>query len=127
MPEGLPQSLSVTTTTTTTNAPLGGNLGAFPPVYSAALLPLLLQNPCRLPSIDAHLPCWHNHHILNQQGGIPPMKAIRIHQHGGPEVLQTVELPLPALLPDCVLVRNQAVGVNYVDVQHRQGGYYPVQ
>lgn len=55
------------------------------------------------------------------------MKAIRIHQHGGPEVLQTVELPLPALLPDCVLVRNQAVGVNYVDVQHRQGGYYPVQ
>jgi len=37
--------LSVTTTTTTTNAPLGGNLGAFPPCLTTALLPLLLQNP----------------------------------------------------------------------------------
>src|SRR5689334_4666876 len=25
------------------------------------------------------------------------------------------------------LVRNMAIGVNYVDIQHRQGGYYPVQ
>jgi len=39
-----PQSLSATTTTTTTNAPLGGNLGCFPPFLTAAPLPLLLQN-----------------------------------------------------------------------------------
>ncbi|MBL8116716.1 MAG: hypothetical protein JNJ78_04250, partial [Anaerolineae bacterium] len=31
--------------TTTTNAPLGGNLGAFPPIYPAAPPPPLLQNP----------------------------------------------------------------------------------
>ncbi|MBN8620657.1 MAG: hypothetical protein J0L63_17215 [Anaerolineae bacterium] len=39
-----PDSLSALPTTTTTNPLLGGNLSAFPPSRSAALLPLLLQN-----------------------------------------------------------------------------------
>ncbi|MBL8116495.1 MAG: hypothetical protein JNJ78_03125 [Anaerolineae bacterium] len=37
--------MSAPPTTTTTNAPLGGNLGAFPPSLTTTPLPLLLQNP----------------------------------------------------------------------------------
>jgi NADPH2:quinone reductase len=54
------------------------------------------------------------------------MKAIVIHQHGGPEVLQLEELPLPELQTGQVLVRNQAIGVNFVDTQHRAGLNYPI-
>lgn len=54
------------------------------------------------------------------------MKAIQFERHGGPEVLQVVDLPIPVPRANEVLVRNKAIGVNYVDVQHRQGGYYPV-
>ncbi|MBL8120028.1 MAG: hypothetical protein JNJ78_21025 [Anaerolineae bacterium] len=35
-------------TTTTTNPPFGGSIGAFPPFYSAAPLPLLLQKELAL-------------------------------------------------------------------------------
>jgi NADPH:quinone reductase len=55
------------------------------------------------------------------------VKAIRIDRHGGSEALQVVDLPLPGVPAGHALVRNMAIGVNYVDVQHRQGGYYPVQ
>lgn len=55
------------------------------------------------------------------------MKAVRIDRHGGPEVLQIVNVSMPAIPAGYALIRNHAIGVNYVDVQHRQGGYYPVQ
>ncbi|MGH7492493.1 MAG: quinone oxidoreductase family protein [bacterium] len=51
------------------------------------------------------------------------MKAIRIHQHGGPEVLKLEELPVPAPGPEEVLVRLHAVGVNFVEIYHRLGLY----
>jgi NADPH2:quinone reductase len=54
------------------------------------------------------------------------MKAIQINQHGNADVLQLIEIAVPAATDSFVSVRNQAIGVNYVDVQHRQGGYYPV-
>jgi NADPH2:quinone reductase len=54
------------------------------------------------------------------------MKAIRIHQHGGPEVLECVDLAIPQASSNSVLVKNTAIGVNFVDVQHRMGGIYPV-
>lgn len=52
--------------------------------------------------------------------------AIRIHQPGGPEVLQweSVEVGKPA--PGEIRVRHTAVGLNYIDVYHRTGAY-PVQ
>ncbi len=40
------------------------------------------------------------------------MKAIRLHEHGGPEVLRYDEVPIPAPKPGEVLVRVHAVGVN---------------
>ena len=55
------------------------------------------------------------------------MLAIRIDVHGGPEVLQRVEIPVPTPTPDEVLVRHEWIGVNYVDTQHRAGAPYPVR
>jgi NADPH:quinone reductase len=51
------------------------------------------------------------------------MKAIRIHQHGGPEVLRYEDTPSPAPKPGEVLVRNRAIGINYLDVYYRTGAY----
>jgi len=51
------------------------------------------------------------------------MKAIRIHQTGGPEILsyEDVELALPG--PGQVVVRHAAIGVNFIDTYHRSGLY----
>jgi NADPH2:quinone reductase len=51
------------------------------------------------------------------------MKAIRVHQYGGPEVLKIEELPMPQPSPDQVLVRIHAVGVNPYETYIRSGMY----
>src|SRR5882762_3933995 len=51
------------------------------------------------------------------------MKAIVIPQYGGPEVLTVREMPLPELATEEVLVRTQAVGVNFADIMSAAGGY----
>lgn len=53
-------------------------------------------------------------------------RAIRIHEHGGPEVLrwETVEVGEPG--PGQALVRHEAVGLNFIDTYHRTG-LYPVE
>ena len=53
------------------------------------------------------------------------MRAIRVHEVGGPEVLRLVELPVPEPGPGEVLVRLCASGVNFIDVYERRG-LYPV-
>jgi len=53
------------------------------------------------------------------------MRAIRVHEVGGPEVLRLEELPLPEPGPGEVLVRLQAIGVNFIDTYKRKG-LYPV-
>ena len=50
-------------------------------------------------------------------------KAIRIHEHGGPEVLKWEQLPTPRPGPMEVLIRHEAVGVNYIDIYFRTGLY----
>ncbi|MGE4220935.1 MAG: quinone oxidoreductase [Alphaproteobacteria bacterium] len=47
--------------------------------------------------------------------------AIRLHAHGGPEVMRWEEVPLPEPGPGEVLVRHEAVGFNFTDVNHRRG------
>ena len=49
------------------------------------------------------------------------MKAIRVHQCGGPEVLKLEDVPDPQPGPGQVVVRVKAVGVNPVDVYVRMG------
>ncbi|MFE2477883.1 zinc-binding dehydrogenase [Streptomyces sp. NPDC059389] len=49
------------------------------------------------------------------------MRAIRLHEHGGPEVLRYEEVPLPEVGPGEVLVRVRAVGVNPPDWYLRDG------
>ncbi|MFJ8750139.1 quinone oxidoreductase family protein [Streptomyces sp. NPDC102441] len=50
------------------------------------------------------------------------MHAIRIEEHGGPEVMRWTELPDPVPGPGDVLVRLGAAGVNYMDVGARAEG-----
>ncbi len=52
---------------------------------------------------------------------IDTMKAIRLHEFGGPEVLRYEEAPLPELKPGEVLVRVHAVGINPPDWYLRDG------
>ena len=52
-------------------------------------------------------------------------RAIRIHELGGPEVLRWEEVALPDPGPGEVLVRHEAVGLNFIDTYHRSG-LYPV-
>ncbi len=49
------------------------------------------------------------------------MRAIRIHGHGGPDVLKLEEVDPRPPGPGEVMVRNHAVGVNFTDIQHRRG------
>jgi len=53
------------------------------------------------------------------------MKAIRVHETGGPEVMRLEALPIPEPGPGEVLVRIEAIGVNYIDTYKRRG-LYPV-
>jgi len=49
------------------------------------------------------------------------MKAVRIHQFGGPEVLTYEDIPDPQLRQDQVLVRVRACSLNHLDVWVRKG------
>jgi NADPH:quinone reductase len=51
-------------------------------------------------------------------------KAIRIHAHGGPEVLRYEDIELPPPGPGQARVRHTAIGINYSDVNVRRGGFY---
>jgi NADPH:quinone reductase-like Zn-dependent oxidoreductase len=49
------------------------------------------------------------------------MKAVRFHQHGGPEVLRYEDAPDPDLAPGEVLVRVRACALNHLDLWGRRG------
>ncbi len=53
------------------------------------------------------------------------MRAIRVHETGGPEVLKLDEVELPKPGRGEVRLRQHAVGVNFIDVYHRTG-FYPM-
>lgn len=50
-------------------------------------------------------------------------KAIRFHEIGGPEVLRSEEIEVGEPGPGEARVRHGAIGVNFVDVYHRNGLY----
>lgn len=51
------------------------------------------------------------------------MKAIRIHQTGGPEQLVVDEVPIPEPKPHEALIKVAVSGVNFIDCYHRSGLY----
>jgi NADPH:quinone reductase-like Zn-dependent oxidoreductase len=58
------------------------------------------------------------------------MKAIVVHQYGGPEVLKFEDYPDPVPSPGEVLVRVAATSVNPIDYKRRAGltkDFYPIQ
>jgi NADPH2:quinone reductase len=54
------------------------------------------------------------------------MKAIRVHQPGGPEVMRLEDIPTPTPGEGQALVRLVASGVNFIDT-YKRSGLYPVQ
>ncbi len=48
------------------------------------------------------------------------MRRVRFHAHGGPGVLAIEETGIPEPGPGQVLIRTEAIGLNYVDVQLRR-------
>jgi NADPH2:quinone reductase len=51
------------------------------------------------------------------------MRAIRIERFGGPEVLRLTDVEDPTPGPGQIVVRTEAVGLNFIDVYHRIGLY----
>jgi NADPH2:quinone reductase len=51
------------------------------------------------------------------------MRAVEIRRHGGPEVLEVVEVPPPEPGPGQLLIDVAAAGVNYRDLYEREGSY----
>lgn len=54
------------------------------------------------------------------------VKAVRYHRTGGPEVLSVDDVAVPAPGPGQALIRQSAIGVNYIDIYFRTG-VYPVK
>jgi NADPH:quinone reductase-like Zn-dependent oxidoreductase len=52
---------------------------------------------------------------------MPSMKAIRIHEDGGPEVLRYEDAPDPVATGDDVLVELRAASLNHLDIWVRRG------
>ncbi|HZC18069.1 MAG TPA: alcohol dehydrogenase catalytic domain-containing protein, partial [Rubrobacteraceae bacterium] len=51
------------------------------------------------------------------------MKAVRVNEYGGPEVLSYEDVPVPEPEAGQALVRLAASGVNFIDVYQRTGIY----
>ncbi|MBT1120197.1 NADPH:quinone reductase [Stutzerimonas nitrititolerans] len=52
-------------------------------------------------------------------------QRIQFSQHGGPEVLEQVEVEVPVPAAGEVRVRNHAIGLNFIDTYFRSGLYAP--
>ncbi len=50
-------------------------------------------------------------------------RVVQVHQHGGPEVMQIVEVDVPAPAPHEVQIRQKAIGLNFIDIYCRTGLY----
>jgi NADPH:quinone reductase len=68
---------------------------------------------------------WRRNGVSIRKGDEKTLKAIRINENGGPEVLSFEEIEDPKPAPGEALVRISAAGVNYIDTYQREG-IYPI-
>jgi NADPH:quinone reductase-like Zn-dependent oxidoreductase len=61
--------------------------------------------------------------VVAAQSLSPAMKAVTVHQYGGPEVLKLEDVPWPEAKEDQILIRVIAAGVNPVDAAIRSGAF----
>src|SRR4051794_7367476 len=61
--------------------------------------------------------------IARVRGEVTMVKAVRIHQYGGPEVMSYEDVEVGDPGPGEVRVRHTAAGVNYIDTYLRTGLY----
>jgi NADPH2:quinone reductase len=54
------------------------------------------------------------------------MLAVRARAAGGPEVLECVDIPTPAPKAGEILIRHEAIGLNFIDTYQRSG-LYPIR
>jgi NADPH:quinone reductase len=52
------------------------------------------------------------------------LKALTFSSFGGPGVLEYIEVPQPELKPDEILVKTEAIGLNFADIYRRRGNYH---
>lgn len=52
------------------------------------------------------------------------VRAVRIHSHGGPEVMRLEQIELPPPGRGEVRIRHTAIGLNFSDINVRRGGFY---
>ena len=50
-------------------------------------------------------------------------KSIIINKHGGPEVLELVDVKISPPGPNHIRIKNLAIGLNFIDTYHRSGLY----
>ena len=50
-------------------------------------------------------------------------RVVKIEKNGGPEVLQIKDVNIKDPRPDQVLIKQKAIGLNYIDTYHRAGSY----
>ena len=53
------------------------------------------------------------------------MKSIKIDKFGGPEVLKIQDIEVRKPGPKEVLIKNNSIGLNFIDIYHRTG-LYPI-
>ena len=53
------------------------------------------------------------------------MKAVQINKNGGTEVLEYTDVPVPEVKEGQVLIKNNIIGLNYIDTYFRSGLYPP--
>ncbi len=56
-----------------------------------------------------------------EKGKREQMKAVRVNKHGGAEVLSYETIEKPKLIPGSLVIKNHAIGVNFIDTYHREG------
>jgi NADPH:quinone reductase len=53
------------------------------------------------------------------------MKLVRVHEYGGPDVMQLEDAPVPEPGAGMVRVKAEAIGLNFIDIYQRSGVYKP--